>query len=465
MRNVKRYRVGVSSPDMSGAAGLDLNSTKSTVQAAPEPHSLRRSTAIVASANMLLTIVNAGSGVVAARILGASGRGVLAAAQSIGGLVAVLVTLGLAEAVVFHSARHPATAGQALTTAFVLALAACLVIIPVSWLVIGSMHLSASARPATLAYTLMGVVFALGFPAAVFRGVGRTNVWTAMRFISPVLWLASISASVLFGRSPVRIVGLFLALQLPFLCGAWLFAVNQRLVSRPSLSERAKPMLRYGFPLLLSSVPALVSLRLDQVLLATRVSSSRLGVYAAAAALSSAAVPLVGAVGNVMFPAVARRAKSSGVAFVAPILRQAVLLSIALCTCLAAASAVALPIVFGSEFASGRTPAVILSAAAVFLCISAVQSEILRGLSKSRAVLWAEVAGAVTTIAGLLAMLTPLGLNGAAFASCAGYATTAMVQLLCLSRASGLTLGELVAPRFSDLRDMFHRSIGVARSM
>jgi O-antigen/teichoic acid export membrane protein len=450
----------VISPDANTFAPSEHNSPSPDLSATDRP-SLRRSAAVVASANLLLTMLNAGSGIVAARILGASGRGDLAAAQSIGGLVAVLVTLGLGEAVVFRSARNPATAGESLTTAFMLALLACVLIIPISWIVIGSMHLSPAARPATLAYTFMGVVFVFGLPGALFRGVGRTNVWTAMRFISPVLWLTSIAASVLFGRSPVRIVILFLVLQVPFLGGTWIFATKRGFVSRPVMSVHAKPMLRYGFPLLLSSVPALVSLRLDQVLLATRVSSSRLGVYAAAAALSSAAVPLVGAVGNVMFPAVARQAGSGTVAFIAPILRQTVLLSIALCAALAAASSVALPIIFGREFASGRTPAMILSGAAIFLCVSAVQSEILRGLSRSRAILWAEVAGAVTTVAGLLAMLTPLGLNGAAIASCAGYAATSVVQLCYLSRASRLRATELILPRFGDARIIVHRSMSV----
>ena len=111
--------------------------------------SFAKQVAITVGANGGLAVLNFASGTLAARLLGPTGRGELAAIQTWAGFLATVATLGLTEAVVLFCAREPNRAGRYISSAVVLGLIGCAPMLLLSYLlmpilVVGS---SAADRP------------------------------------------------------------------------------------------------------------------------------------------------------------------------------------------------------------------------------------------------------------------------------------------------------------------------------
>ena len=252
---------------------------------------------------------------------------------------------------------------------------------------------------------------------------------------------------------------------LPVLLFAWYRMFRRRQISRPLLKTDGRPMLRYGFPLLLSSLPALMSLRFDQIVLATQVSSQRLGIYAAAAAWSTLAVPLASAVGNALLPALAGSTSGDQRKFLPPLLRRMVLLGTLTCAGAAVAAPFCVPLVFGKRFSDAGPVAVVLCLAAAFLCVNAVSGEALRGLGRTRAILFSELAGSVVGVGALFLLLPAFGLIGAGLASVFGYGATAVVLTRSMAVECDESVRALYLPRFSDVSAIFRQVVVTTQSL
>ena len=67
-------------------------------------------------------------------------------------------------------------------------------------------------------------------------------------------------------------------------------------------------MLTYGLPCMMTGLPQMLNLRLDQIAMAALLSSRELGLYVVAVAWSGGAAPLLNSIGAVLLPAVAASA-------------------------------------------------------------------------------------------------------------------------------------------------------------
>ena len=440
------------------------SATEVTLPEQEDPTSaIAKASASIAAVNIGLSVLSAFSAVVAARMLGPVGRGELAAAQSIGGLVATFCSLGVGESLTYFVARRPEMAGRSLTTCAAMVLAACIVILPVGWFAISLLGLDQNAAAASRAYLFVAFVFVLGLPGLLQRGLQNVRLWSVVRLVGPLAWLVAVLMAPILGRSSVRIVVVFLGLQVPVLGAFWIGMARRRQLPKPHLRVDGAPFLRYGFPLLLSSLPAMVSLRLDQMVLATQVSSQQLGIYACAAAWSVLALPLVQAVGNAVFPALAG-AETGNREFLNPLLRRTVLLGLVVCATAAASGPVAIPILFGTRFREAGPVAAVLCIASIFLCVSAVSGETLRGLGRTKAVLRSELAGCAASIVSLAILLPLAGLIGAALASCVGYGVTAVVLMRAVAAVQGQRVMKLYLPARNDVAFIIDKSVSLFRS-
>ncbi|MBF6841876.1 oligosaccharide flippase family protein, partial [Acinetobacter baumannii] len=121
-----------------------------------------------------------------------------------------------------------------------------------------------------------------------------------------------------------------------------------------------RPLVRYGLPTALSSLPMLLSVRLDQAFLIREVSRSDLGNYAAAFAWSRAVIVATEVVLYMALPRVARLRGAERTAESEHLLRLAWMLTIVVAVPLALASPIAVPLLFGSGFRLAGTLALVL---------------------------------------------------------------------------------------------------------
>ena len=421
------------------------------------------SVALTLGANVLIAAAGLATGAAVARMLGPEGRGELAAIQLWPTFLATVGMLGMPEALVYFSARDPARASRETASAVALGLAGCIVLMITGYfampMLLSSQDLTTVA--ASRWYLLIGVGYALAaIPQTVLRGTGDFAWWNGLRFVSTAVWAAAIGAAWWSGRMTAEYLAaanlvLMLALGIP----ATALGVLRR-IAGPFVPDVSmwRPMLRFGVPSALTSVPYTLNLRLDQMLMAALLPAAMLGLYAVAVVWSMALSPLFSAVAVVFFPHVAsvpeRRAQVRSFVAVA---RLACGLTVAAGLGGAAVTPWMLPAIFGEAFEPALDAAIILMFGSALLGLNQVLEEGLRGLGAPSAVLWSELGGLAVTALVLPPLLRSYDIVGAAIASLIGYAAVAALLLICARRVSGCTVIDMLVPSATELRIAWQR--------
>ena len=230
--------------------------------------------------------------------------------------------------------------------------------------------------------------------------------------------------------------------------------------------EHFKPMLTYGLPCIASSFPFLMNIRLDQMLMVALLSPGALGLYVAAVAWSGAINPLMSAIGSALFPKVAGyEVQADRVRSFRRGTRLAALLALIATPVLAAATPWGMLLLFGRKFQAAIPAGLILVPAGAVWSLNLVIEEGFRGLGKPVVVLYAELAGMLTTALSLYLLLRPMGIVGASIASLAGYSTVMVALLLQARWLTGQSPGALLLPGAEELHSAMKRMALLARRM
>jgi O-antigen/teichoic acid export membrane protein len=400
--------------------------------AAPDAHatlSLGSHSIQTLIANVLIAGIGVLSGILASRLLGPNGRGELAAIQSWPYLFATLSMLGLQDAIIFHGGQKREELGILVFSATALILCIGAVVAVLGY--VGMPYLLAEqgagvVRVARLYLLSIGAFALAGVPVFALRAQLRFAAWNAVRMLAPSTWLLTLLLYLARGDpEPQRIAITYLVVTLVVSCGLSVYGF--RLLPSPrGVRPACWPRLwRFGVPVWLGTLPQYLNVRLDQLLMASFLPASNLGMYVTAVAWSSALTPVNSAFAAVLFPNVAATAAASDQ-------RRAIrrALSVAGCSsvlgagCMGLLARPVIPLAFGQRFEAAVLPAYVLLLAAVFSGLTGVLEEGLKGMGHPRLVMKAEVGGLVVTLAALLAFLKPLGALGAAIASLLSYGAT-----------------------------------------
>lgn len=407
--------------------------------------------------NLTIAGINVVTGIVVARLLQPQGRGELAAVFNWPNTLALLATLGLTESLVYFCAREPARSGRYLGSSLVLALGASGVLAVLGWLAMPwllaaqSDSVVATARWYLLQVPVGAVLYLVIRP---LRGAGDIRGWNYLRASHNVVWLLILAVAVIRGGATVE------GLALAFLVGRSALVPINLIVVRVRLGQTIRPsrgvngpMLRYGLPNLLAAFPSTLNMRLDQLLMAGVLPARELGLYVAAVSWSQLPSPIMLAYGTVLFP---RVAEIPDVERQHDLAARGVRVGIAAAVALAALTLVlaplAIPLLFGSNYRDAIPAGMVLAVASAFDSANTIQQETIRGLGRPNGVLWAQLGGLAVTLVGLVVLLRPLGIMGAAVASAVGYATIVAVLALYSAHISHKPLRSVVLPTRGDIR-------------
>jgi O-antigen/teichoic acid export membrane protein len=415
---------------------------------------LRRGFALTLAANVGNIALNMATGVLAARVLGAGGRGMLAAIQTVPSMVATLSLLGLPAAVSYYSAREPSASREVLTTGLVSALLFSCVGVAAGWIAVGLVFSDQpEVRTAASWYLAFVPLQALQYPAVtVAWGLGRFGTWNVLRLLAPLGWFGVLlwcaERGVSSAATAARLYLYVYAASVPVALVLARRASKGR--SRVGLG-RAAALVRYGAPSTLASVPSMLNLKLDQVLMAAWLPSKSLGLYAVAVSWSAALGPILAAAGTTVFPALAAGTHAERQEYVGTTMRLGVAASIVGSAALAATTPVFLPLLAGSEFAEAIPGAVILVFAAGVSALNTLAEECLRGVGRPRWTFYGQMAGLPVTAVLLSVLLRRGGLIAAAWVSLISYAATAAVLAWGLSTETDIKIRNLIVPRCSEM--------------
>jgi O-antigen/teichoic acid export membrane protein len=397
------------------------------------------------------------SGILAARLLGPMGRGELAAIQTWPLATATFATLGMPEAIVYYSAREPDNAGRYLGSGIVIALAASGPFMLTGYLLMPFL-LHAQTHTTVIAarwyLIIVAILASQGMLAHPVRGRGDFAAWNSMRVLPAAMTVAAMGLAWAIGRSVPTFVATELLVAQALLFFPFCVIVWHRVPGSFHPDRHKWPsMLGYGLPCMMTGMPQMLNLRLDQMLMAALLSPQDLGLYVVAVAWSAAANPLLDAVGVVMAPTVASATDATqGARRLAAGARITTTLAIIICLSLAAVTPVAIVLLFGERFTASIPAALVLMPAAGVLGLNLTLQEGLRGMGRPYAALRAELAGLAVTAIALIALLRPMGIMGAAIASLLGYSTVNAMLLINAQRYAGIAIADFLLPRLDEIR-------------
>jgi O-antigen/teichoic acid export membrane protein/O-antigen ligase len=227
----------------------------------------------------------------------------------------------------------------------------------------------------------------------------------------------------------------------------------------PDIPTRS--LVRYALRCLPGVLAAISSARLDQIVGLPVIGARQLGYYAAA--VSGAEIPM--AIATAARTVLMGRPSTADPREATAVARLSVLASVVACGLLAAASPVAVPWFFGSDFAPAVEPAAILCAATVLYTGVVLLSAALLVGGRAGASSASLVAGSAVGVA-LLFLLAPWGATGAAVASLGGYGVSVGGAALAIRRTRHVySLRMLMIPYLADVRHLRDRVRAVVGSL
>lgn len=416
----------------------------------------RGSVALLSSASLLPTLLATLSGPLAARALGQDGRGQAAAVTAFAAGLPLLLSLGSALAIGQRAAVEPekrsALYGSAILMSliavpFAIALSAAIMVGPLGSLR-GSVRL--------LAWLSLGVS-----PLAVLS-LSVQQLLIAEGALGPIARMRSLPLAISFVLTVVLFftealtVTTYLATNL--FAGLASFAVGLAcLAERPRTGYPLRDLLGFGLRGFMGSVATMANSRLDQMIMVPVLGAAQLGNYAVAVSVASFPLAFGQAVSARSFGELATAKDRPAAA--SQYLRLTCLIVGSACLLLALVTPVLVPLVYGRAFAGSVNPLLVLLPGITVLAIVHTSSTLLTILGRPGLNSWAEFCGVGVTLVGLLLLIEPLGILGAALVSTISYSSILAIHLTFLRRM-GITG---VVPRQADIAFVRSRIKGIMR--
>ncbi|MFZ0274370.1 MAG: oligosaccharide flippase family protein [Acidobacteriaceae bacterium] len=417
------------------------NAFECEVPRAPAPEEVRGRNWDVAQTvgtNAAVMGITAAGSVLAARLLGPSGRGQLAAVVAWSALAVAFGDLGISQACAYYGAREQArpgaVAGTSLALGIGIAAVLILCILPLRSRLFGGAFTGAAA----LYLVTVPLSLTTTYLACILKGMNRLAAFNTVRIIQSSSYAVALTLATLRGWSQIGgVVRVMVACQAAAVLVSLVVASRSLPIGQWRVRRiTARNLLSYGSRSWVGNLFWLTNGRLDQALLSLFAPMRELGLYAVAVSYSSILFGLSGALASVVFPRVALAATPErGRRELARILPAFCAIILPLGAIMALIAPWAMSTVFGAAYRTGTLPARILLLGGVVLGLNYVISNALRASGRPGAPTLGEAAGVIVTISVLPFALNRWGILGAAVVSVLSYSVTSVVLGLIWQRA------------------------------
>ena len=391
--------------------------------------------------------------VVVARTLGPAGQGMLSSVRTVAGVATSLLAIGAPAAVYYLasvSVRNvsPLVGTSLLYAALIAAIAA------------GGATLFADdlARAQEvdddawylLAAALMPLAFLEYSALNLTRARSRFRLANAALIGSRIAGLVATVVLVVF--LDLGVAGALAAFGVMSVAQIAATASVARGEGRPRLSRvTTGAMLSYGLRAQVGQLLRIATQRFDLLLLSLLASPETVGLYAVAQLVAELVLLVPQAAGWVISPSVATGA--TGPEFTHRQLRASGSLALIAAMALAALAPVVISLGYGPDFDDAIVPLLILLPGIWMFACAELVAFVLSARNRPGAASWLAFCAGVTTVT-LDAILIPLWeLEGAAIASCVGYAVYGLASLAVVSRSDRVPLTSLLVARPDEFRE------------
>jgi len=421
------------------------------------------SAAVIQSFGAKLGIValNAGTGIVTARLLQPAGRGELAAILVWPQFISGMITLGMPSALTYHLRKRPEASGSLLSASLLIgslisifASIAAFFVLP-HFLHQYSLAVTRAARWVVL-NTIVGALILVTRAALEARGnFSRSNL---SLILPPSLTLLGLAILAVAHRiTPMTAAVCYIVSGLPSLVIALAGAGDLlRGFVLPFLAA-ARLLFSYGSRSYGIEICGTLSLYIDQVFVVTALSPARMGVYVVALSLSRVLLTLHQSVAAVLFPRAVGMDIQQVLHLTGRALRVSMAFSLLGSGAMILSGPILLSVLYGKSYANVNAPLQILALEAVLSGLATVLAQAFMALDRPGTVTVMQALGLAITIPLLMLLVPRFGVVGAA---CSVFLSTlarcvmtyASFRFILRQRAPGFV------PRSEDLRWILERS-------
>jgi len=360
---------------------------------------------------LVITALTAISGVLAARALGVTGRGELAAIQLWATQLTPLALLGLGESLVYFAARKRDEIPSLTATAIMIGLGGS-VVAGIAGLFLIPWTLTASSGrlvgPATTFLLAVPLAVAVGLAYCPLRAAGAFGTWNVLRTIQTTMWPAVLLIAWGLGRRDAVAISHFYLAGLSALLILIAFRVRREFPGPLHASTKlGRELLAFGLPALMATLPDAANSRVDQIFVAAYWGVEPLGLYAVASTWSGAYATLFSALVFVVVPHVARLSAvdQQKMEFLR-LWRLGVLVAGVMALATAAVAPVMVPLLFGRQFSRASGLAVLLCLPSMLVVLRQLLAAGSLGLGRPRSLAQASTVALLVNVT-LLWLLTP----------------------------------------------------------
>ncbi|MGQ9598713.1 MAG: FkbM family methyltransferase [Anaerolineae bacterium] len=386
--------------------------------------------------------MNLATGILVARGLGPTGRGVYALAVLIPVLIAQIISLGLNTSAVYFTGqgRHPLPqiASTLFWVALILGSGTALL---AGWgLRTWGQMLLGEFPPQLLPLALASLPFLLSvdFLGHVLLGQERTGAFALLGVVFSLVLLIAQGVGFLLarGRVEVALAGWFLAQIVAALCAITMIR-KQIQLTRALHWGFLREAVRYSRAGYVTNWLQYMNLRLDQFLVNAWVGSAALGQYAVAVSLTEALWQLPASVSAVLFARVAGAGQSGKHVSTAQACRLTILVMLGLAVLMAVAARPLVTLLYGSAYAGSLPALYALLPGTVALVIPNVISGYMYGRGTPHYITYGSGIALLSTLVGDLLLIPLYGIVGAGLASSLAYGVYGGVMMVMAQHISG----------------------------
>jgi len=405
---------------------------------------------------VVLVGLNFAIGVLMARTLDPTARGVLALAMTAPFTAAYFIDPGLVQANIYLIGRKKRPAENVVANSITLAMAIGVGAAIILWLARGVIlrtFLSGlTAAQFTLLLLLLPFFLLDSYAMSILRALRRFDLFNLRRLVGQLIMLAAMFVVlVVFNKAASGAV-------LAFVCAAAVSAilslvfVGSIVHLRPGfhpklLGESAA----YGFKSYVQNLVGHLNYRLDVYLLAMFLDPAQVAFYAIATNIAELAWYIPNSVGTVLFPRLSATSHERVHPLTAEVCRHTVFITSLATLGLTAVSWLVIPFLYGPAYLPALVPLFILLPGILTMAVYKVLTRNFSSRNRQQMSILAA-GGALVLNVGLSVVLIPrYGIGGAAFSSLISYAAASIILLVAFLRDSGLGWRDALVIRRDDL--------------
>ncbi len=396
-------------------------------------------------------------GVLVARAMSPSARGVLALAMTMPITVAYFIDPGIRQANIYligRRRRRPveAVAANSITLALGIGLPAAFVI----WLGQGPLlrtFLSGiTSSQLALLLLLLPLLLLDGYMMAILRAWHQFKHYNLRRLIAQILLLILMFLMlVVLGKAASGAVLAFAVTKaFSALFSITLVGRSTRLRSRfqPALAKEA---VRYGLKSYAQNLVGHLIYRLDLYLVAMFLEPAQIAFYAVATSIAELAWYIPNSVGTVLFPRLSIATAEEIHPLTAEIARHTLFVTFLITLGLGVVGWIAVPLFYGEAYRPAIAPLLILLPGILAMAVYKVLTRNFSSRNRQQISVLASVAALVINVGLNIWLIPQMGIAGAALSSLMAYSVAGIILLFAFCRESGLPPHRVLFIRSDDL--------------